>query len=58
MCLACHRHALATPSAHGLCVGCAFLYMLGPYASVSEFMLLRSSHAPRNHVECNAREEA
>jgi hypothetical protein len=57
-CLACHRPALARPSAHGLCVGCAFLFLLGPCASVGEFLLLRSSHAPRNSVEYAAREEA
>jgi hypothetical protein len=55
-CPACHRPALAVPSAHSLCVGCAFLYLLGPCTSTEEF-ILRRSHAPRNRVEC-AREEA
>lgn len=56
-CRACHRLALARPSAHGLCIGCALLYLLGPCVNVEQFVLLRSSHAARNHVEC-AREEA
>jgi hypothetical protein len=56
--MTCHRPALARPSANGLCVGCALLFLLGPCSSVGEFLLLRSSHAPRNRVECAAREEA
>jgi hypothetical protein len=40
-CRACHRPALAVPSAHSLCVGCAFLYLLGPCTSTEEFILAR-----------------
>jgi hypothetical protein len=56
-CRACALPALKHRSAHGLCVGHAFLYLLGPSTTVEEF-ILRSSHAPRIHVECGAREEA
>lgn len=56
-CRACRRPALERKSAHGLCLGHALLYLLGPCTTVEEFILL-SSHAPRNGVECSAREEA
>lgn len=56
ICRACHLLALRRPSAHGLCLGHALLYLLGPYASVEDF-ILRGSHTPRNRVECK-REEA
>lgn len=57
ICRACNLPALQRKSAHGLCLGHALLYLLGPCTTVEEFILL-SSHAPRNHVECDAREEA
>lgn len=56
ICRACHHPALQRKSAHGLCLGHALLYLLGPWGTVEEF-ILRGSHAPRNHVEC-PREEA
>lgn len=55
-CRACHLQALERKSAHGLCLGHALLYLLGPWLTVEEF-ILRGSHAPRNRVECK-REEA
>lgn len=56
-CRACHLPALERKSAHGLCLGHALLYLLGPCTTVEEF-ILRSSHAPRTRVECGAREGA
>jgi hypothetical protein len=55
-CRACHLPALERKSAHGLCLGHALMYLLGPCQSVEEF-ILRSSHEPRSRVECR-REEA
>lgn len=57
-CRACHIPAMERPSAKGLCLGHALLYAYGPWNTVEEFIIARTSHAPRNHVECNAREEA
>jgi len=58
ICRACTTPALQRKSAHGLCLGHALLYLLGPCTTVEEFILTRTSHAPRNHVECIAWEEA
>lgn len=55
-CRTCTKPALQRKSAHGLCLGHALLYLLGPHTTVDEFVLL-SSHAPRNRVEF-PREEA
>lgn len=38
-CRTCPRPALARPSAHGLCVGCALLFQFGPWTSVEKFVL-------------------
>jgi hypothetical protein len=56
-CRACHLPALGRKSSHGMCLGHALLYLLGPCTTVEQFILMRPSHAPRNHVEC-PREEA
>lgn len=56
-CRTCCRPALARPSAHGLCVGCALLFLLRPRVDVEQFVLLMSSHGPRIGVE-SKREEA
>jgi hypothetical protein len=57
-CRACHLQAVERKSANGLCLGHALLYLLGPWSTVEQFILTRTSHAPRPRVECGAREEA
>lgn len=42
-CRACRRHAHPRKSTHGLCIGHALMFLLGPYASVEEFILRRCS---------------
>lgn len=54
-CRACTRPTFQRPGARGLCIGHAFLFLLGPCATVADFIL--RSHATRTGVEC-AREEA
>lgn len=41
MCRACERPAIRRESAHELCLGHAFLFLLGPYETVEEFILAR-----------------
>lgn len=43
ICRACHHPALQRKSAHGLCLGHAFLYLLGPCTSVEEFCLAHAT---------------
>lgn len=58
MCRACKLPAMERPSANGLCLGHALLYAYGPWETVEEFILKRTSHAQRHVVKCKAREEA
>jgi hypothetical protein len=43
ICRACSRPALRRASAHGLCMGCALLFQLGPWVTVEAFVNRRKN---------------